>query len=894
MLGLVAFALLTFYSGHVGASVRGIPIKVLSKGGVKKEITLYSGYYALVVGCGKYREWPELPNPPRDAMQVARALKYLGFRVRVLLNPTSSQLKRALNSLVVTQGQKKDVGILFYFAGHGHTIEEIGGKPLGYIVPVDAPDPDRDSVGFLDKAISMRQIESYAKLMKSKHVLMLFDSCFSGAIFALGRARPSQYIREKVSLPVREFITAGNENEQVSDQSVFKQCFLVGVRDGDADLNGDGYITGEELGSYLQERVVNYTSGAQHPQFGKIRDPMLDRGDFVFVPRELYEKAQKEKEETPKPHIQKKVQLSSVQKERGEGVAKETERAKKVEQKPSGATLVVETEPPGARVYLNNKLLGKSPVTMEGVATGEGIVRIELDGFETRLKRIRLKEGATVELSVVLKPAGKIQKAAETKPPVLTGTLTVKTDPEDARVRILNIRPRYHDGIELKPGRYLIEVSKPGFRTVKRWIRLDAEEDKEVYVELVEVPPDELAPSEVALRSSSSKDSKTGWLGVKVEDLSREAMEKAGLSRPAGALVKEVVTDSPADKAGIRAGDVILQYGRVRVRSANHLNRLVSSTRPGRRVSLLVVREGWQRRVSLKLLSLLEGKKLAMKRPGAVWRDPYLGMEFVYVPGGCYQMGCGSWTDECNDDEYPVHEVCVDEFWMGRYEVTYEQFFKFLKEIKQDVTVNTTNYVVSYRGKPIFDICENCDGDWKSGITFEGVNFLLKNTVKNYPVIYVTWYGAKFFADWLSRKTGYKFRLPSEAEWEYACRNGGKPVKYPWGQLNPVCRKGAKNGAKFWGCSPHTTEPVGSYAPSELGLFDMAGNVWEWCEDIYSKDAYKYHSRNNPIYTGSGSNRVVRGGGWLDGPSYIRCADRSYDSPDGGNWLLGFRLLRSK
>ncbi len=763
LLGLVAFAILSFYSGHVGSSVRGIPVKVLSRGGVKKEITLYSGYYALVVGCGKYREWPELPNPPRDAMQVARALKYLGFKVKVLLNPTSSQLKRALNTLVMTVGQKKDVGILFYFAGHGHTIEEIGGKPLGYIVPVDAPDPDRDSVGFLDKAISMRQIESYAKLMKSKHVLMLFDSCFSGAIFALGRARPSQYIREKVSLPVREFITAGDENEQVSDQSVFKQCFLVGVRDGDADLNGDGYITGEELGSYLQERVVNYTSGAQHPQFGKIRDPMLDRGDFVFVPRELYEKAQKEKEEAPRPHPQKKVQLSSVQKEKGERSAKEAERAKKAEQKPSGATLVVETEPPGARVYLNDKLLGKSPVTVEGAAPGEGMVRIELDGFETRLKRLRFREGATIEMSVALKPAVRIHKAEKAKPPVLAGTLTVKPDPKDARVRILNIRPRYHDGIELKPGRYLIEVSKPGYRTVKRWIRLSPKEDKEIYVELVKIPL------------------------------------------------------------------------------------------------------------------------------GRVWLDPYLGMEFVYVPGGCYKMGCGSWTDDCYKNEYPVHEVCVDEFWMGMYEVTYEQFFKFLKEIKQDVTVDTTNYVVSYRGKPIFDICENCS-DWKSGITFDGVNFLLKNTVKNYPVIYVTWYGAKFFADWLSRKTGYRFRLPSEAEWEYACRNGGKPVKYPWGSGNPYIggRKAAniadesvkRKGFWYWTIWEGYddgyvyTSPVGSYAPSELGLFDMAGNVWEWCEDIYRDDAYKYHSRNNPIYTGSGSNRVIRGGSWYYKPSYIRCANR--------------------
>jgi hypothetical protein len=112
---------------------------------------------------------------------------------------------------------------------------------------------------------------------------MAFDSCFSGAIFQMARTKPSAYIEEKVAYPVRQFMTAGSEDETVPDKSIFKDVFIQAIQDGFADLNQDAYITGEELGGYLQEHVVNYTHKAQHPQFGKINNPKLDKDDFVFL-----------------------------------------------------------------------------------------------------------------------------------------------------------------------------------------------------------------------------------------------------------------------------------------------------------------------------------------------------------------------------------------------------------------------------------------------------------------------------------------------------------------------------------------------------------------------------------------------------------------------------------
>ena len=266
------------------ATTRGIIVQTRTTSGASEQIRLYSEYYALVVGCGQYTQgWPPLPNPVKDAQEVAALLEGIGWRVDVLMDPEGAKLRRELNRLVIGVGRKKDKAILVWFSGHGQTIEEADGTKLGYLVPVDAPDPDKDLLGFMEKSISMRQIETVSKQIRSKHVLMAFDSCFSGAIFQMVRSKPSPYIQQKVTYPVRQFITAGREDEQVPDQSVFKEVFIQGIKEGFADLNQDKYVTGEELGSYMQEQVTNYSRNAQHPQFGKINNPRLDKGDFVFV-----------------------------------------------------------------------------------------------------------------------------------------------------------------------------------------------------------------------------------------------------------------------------------------------------------------------------------------------------------------------------------------------------------------------------------------------------------------------------------------------------------------------------------------------------------------------------------------------------------------------------------
>lgn len=247
-----------------------------------KEVKLYDRSYALVIGVSDYAAgWPKLPGVKKDVEAVARALERQGFQVTVVLNPGSAELDKSFKAFIDQYGQGVENRLLFYFAGHGHTIKQSYGDEMGYIVPADAPLPARDQAGFMSKAMDMQQMELYARRIQSKHALFVFDSCFSGSIFALSRAVPD-VIGYKTARPVRQFITSGSADETVPDKSIFREQFIEAIN-GEADSNHDGYVTGTELGEFLQDKVVNYSRNAQHPQYGKIRNPNLDKGDFVFA-----------------------------------------------------------------------------------------------------------------------------------------------------------------------------------------------------------------------------------------------------------------------------------------------------------------------------------------------------------------------------------------------------------------------------------------------------------------------------------------------------------------------------------------------------------------------------------------------------------------------------------
>ena len=308
LITLFLLALLSTAS-FLSAATRGI--RVVSKKG--QPVYLYKDYHAVVIGVSNYEHWPTLPNAIKDAQEVAETLKRLGFEVELLTNANYQQLRKVLNELTYKYGREQSRALLFYYAGHGETEIMADGTKLGYIIPSDCPLLREDPLGFVSRSISMKDIEAYSLRIRSKHLLMLFDSCFSGSLFSMVRAVPED-ISEKSSQPVRQYITAGTEEEQVPDKSMFKRSLLVGLK-GDADLTGDGYITGSELGMYLSSKVVKYTRGKQHPQYGKINNPELDRGDFVFVPLEVRQKEMEEDQKRQQEKRQVAERRESLQQE---------------------------------------------------------------------------------------------------------------------------------------------------------------------------------------------------------------------------------------------------------------------------------------------------------------------------------------------------------------------------------------------------------------------------------------------------------------------------------------------------------------------------------------------------------------------------------------------------
>jgi formylglycine-generating enzyme len=232
--------------------------------------------------------------------------------------------------------------------------------------------------------------------------------------------------------------------------------------------------------------------------------------------------------------------------------------------------------------------------------------------------------------------------------------------------------------------------------------------------------------------------------------------------------------------------------------------------------------------------------------PEKVMEDPATGMEFIFVKGGCFRMG-----DTFGDgfpDEKPVHEVCVDDFWVGKYEVTQAQWQK---------------------------VMENNPSDFKKG--------------GSYPVETVNWADIQAFTEKLSATSKKQYRLPTEAEWEYAARSGGKPEK--WAGTSE--QKALGEYAWYDANSEKQTHPVGQKKPNGLGLYDMSGNVLEWCTDWYEKTYYTRSPKENPKGPENDKYRVLRGGAWLFGAVDARVSNRIRFNPSHRSYGIGFRLVLS-
>jgi formylglycine-generating enzyme required for sulfatase activity len=236
-------------------------------------------------------------------------------------------------------------------------------------------------------------------------------------------------------------------------------------------------------------------------------------------------------------------------------------------------------------------------------------------------------------------------------------------------------------------------------------------------------------------------------------------------------------------------------------------------------------------------------------------------------------MGCVSTRDQveggCFDDEKPAHSVRIVAFRMSKYEITVRQYL-------QCVTAKGCRAPAWKK--------ENSPSYYK--------NMGVALTRENYPIVGVSWNDAIDYARWLTRITGKSWRLPSEAEWEFAARGGDNAKVYPWGNRanhNQANYRG-KGGKDQWDYSA----PVGRFPANGYGLHDINGNVWEWVQDK-GHDNYKGAPNNGTAWEfGNGALRVLRGGSWNNTPRNLRSASRRRFTPDGRDNNFGFRLARSQ
>jgi formylglycine-generating enzyme required for sulfatase activity len=241
----------------------------------------------------------------------------------------------------------------------------------------------------------------------------------------------------------------------------------------------------------------------------------------------------------------------------------------------------------------------------------------------------------------------------------------------------------------------------------------------------------------------------------------------------------------------------------------------------------------------------------------------------VRIPAGEFVMG--SPVGHGDTDEFPQHDVFVEDFLISNHLVTAAEWAVFLNEVKVDAAAD------------YFESSEETTVALLSG------RFYVRRGCMDYPANAVTWYGANAYCEWLSEKTGKQYHLPTEAQWEKAARAGLKSKYYPWGNEDA---DGKAQFQQVW-TAPHLTlSAVGSYPPNGYGLYDMAGNVWEWCADWYDRSYYHDSPYENPTGPETGDLKVLRGGSWGGLDLQIRCGIRVGERPDVAESRVGFRVAR--
>ncbi len=236
---------------------------------------------------------------------------------------------------------------------------------------------------------------------------------------------------------------------------------------------------------------------------------------------------------------------------------------------------------------------------------------------------------------------------------------------------------------------------------------------------------------------------------------------------------------------------------------------------------------------------------------------------FILIKAGNFMMGSNE-----NEREQPIHKVTIEyDFYMSKYQLTMKEYLEFAKE--------TDSHHPEWMEEGSSYNVETGDAD----------HYKDQNFNDDAPVIGVSWEDATEYCEWRSQKEDKTYRLPTEAEWEYACR-AGTTTRWSFGDEADKLKEYAWYADNANG----KAHPVGDKKPNPCGLHDMHGNIWEWCEDVWAEN-YDVTPRNGSANKGSGNQRVLRGGSWINSDSDTRSSFRDRDDSDDRSYYVGFRLV---
>ncbi len=860
------------------------------------ELTLYRNMWAVVIGIDKY------PNvaPPHDleyAVQDARGVaqvlgdRYAFTRIWELYNAdaTRSGVLKTLEEVKRTAGE--DDAVFVFFAGHATQDNDVG-----YLVPSD---------GTLDPAdpndISMTTLKmDLSRKIRAKHVLYVVDACYGGLLLTRGAGivpgqRDMGYLRWNAKEPVRMALSAGQPNQEVLDGGYKGHSVFTGRMIQALEAAPD-YMLASELITNIKEKVYQDAQArgfTQTPDGGRLSG----EGDFIFVPkpevavenledqlsraRSELEAARSREAESKTDDERRRLEAERVTAEASvkaeeSRVAKERQlRARREEEQAEQSRRATEQSRRQEELSAELANVQKELSGAESSGTGEDATRAaarvtEINGVMTQIAA-KYEGEKTKSLAAVDAYYGpKVADLGSLKKDEYETTQDFQVRLESERRRLKSDWDRERSGTEESYAKQMAEQTSP------------------LKDELSELMGKAYAVSSGMRVTLGAYDADAGYFPVTImatevgTDFKKSEEIYQGRLNVPPAQARSVGEHRPA--LGVKLYRVVDPSGNV-AEVAYEITDLMTKQSyfiPGAfdgdgRVTKTDKISAWQTTANV----IPAMRSYAEKRVNVLQFEP----DMVWIPAGSFDMG----SNDGEGDEKPVHRVYVDGFWMGQYEVTVWRWGQFVNETKYRTEAEKKGYGYAWTGANIEEV---------SGANWRNPGFEQDD---QHPVTQISWNDAVAYCEWLTRKMGTAYRLPTEAEWEYACR-AGRRTKYYWGDNFSSAYQYAnfadRNTDFSWSDKTQNdgfknTSPVGNYDPNGSGLYDMSGNVWEWCQDWYGEKYYGVSPERNPTGPESGPFRVLRGGSWYTYVYYSRAALRYWVIPLLQSGDLGFRVTAS-